>query len=184
MNTEDMQIFQNYVENVSLNLQRSTNLRLNRKLNTLQNIEQKERIVFNDDYCVNLSKTQIPQEVQHFLGLGLNFAIPVNNIKQNELFDLITNTDFLLKSNVIPEQHKDTLKALVTNDYINYFKRNPQMSPEQKLINQLYHQTIKFLKDHREFYIINSDKGQKTVIIDKIDYENKMKQHLSDANTK
>lgn len=99
------------------------------------------------------------------------------------MFDLITNTDFLLKSNVIPEQHKDTLKALVTNDYINYFKRNPQMSPEQKLINQLYHQTIKFLKDHPEIYIINSDKGQKTVIIDKIDYENKMKQHLSDANT-
>lgn len=96
---------------------------------------------------------------------------------------MIIDTDSILKSDVIPMQAKDQLRSFVTYDYINFFKRNKQLTSDEKQINHLHLQTKKFMKEHPNIYVINSDKGQKSVIIDKDMYEEKMSEHLNDTNT-
>lgn len=181
--TPDYIILQQYLQEKDFWLSNKTNERLQKKIHTIHGHQQLKEPIFNDDYCINLSKTPIPEEVKKFLGLGNNFAMPLNEIKENDLFSMIVDTDFLLKSDIIPIEHKDAIKSLVTHDYINYFKRDKQLTTNKKLINEFYTTTKKFLKEHPDIYIINSDKGQKTVIIDKNDYERKMRDHLNDPIT-
>lgn len=105
-------------------------------------------MIFNDDYCINLSKTNIPREIQQFLGLGINFTIPITTIKESELFNMVVDTDSLIKSDIIPENAKDQLRSLVTHDYIGYIKRDRTLSIEEKQIYDMYQETTRFLKEN------------------------------------
>lgn len=154
--------------------------RQNKKLERNYQTSMNDTLRLNEDFCANLSSKQIPPEVTRLMGLGKKFALPVSR-NATPLMDMLVDTDSIIRT--CSESDQDTLRALVTHDFLDHIKRPENHTRTEKLIKHLEDVTRKFLKDNPDVYVVQSDKGQKTVIIDKVDYEEKMRQHLSDTNT-
>lgn len=114
------------------------------------------------------------------MGLGKKFALPVSK-NATPLMGMLVDTDSIVRT--CSESQRETLRAFVTHDFLDHIKRPENYTRAEKLIKHLENVTRKFLKDNPDVYVVQSDKGQKTVIIDKVDYEEKMQQHLNDTHT-
>ena len=77
-----------------------------------------------------------------------------------------------------PEEQRNTTRAKATNIITNYIQ-NPKIHND-KFYNYLLKKTNTFLKNNPDLLITNSDKGNKTVILNKQDYINKSLQLLDD----
>lgn len=67
---------------------------------------------------------------------------------------------------------------------INKFFSSPQIHQEvDKRLIELFTKTIVFLREHPDIIITKADKGNVTVILNKVDYIDKMERMLNDRNT-
>ena len=111
---------------------------------------------------INLSKHKLLEEENDVLSRGLNFAIVTNHIpKQQILAEVETGIQRL------PENKAN----LIRNQTINI------LNQKQKLQSNLTSSEIKTLNNltkNVEIRICKADKGNSTVILDKIDYDQKM----------
>jgi len=132
-----------------------------------------------ETWFLNLSNIQIPKEVQLLLQLGNNFNFPSTNIKQITL-DLIKNIENsiekLNKTSKIEARNK--IIAIIEN-----MNNIHNLNKTDRTLLNWFSLTKKFVKDNNNLIITRADKGNTTVVIDKIDYKQKMLTMLSDTNT-
>jgi hypothetical protein len=67
--------------------------------------------------------------------------------------------------------------------YINNHANNIKHTKVEKFIMKCYDKTRTFLRQNQDVFILNSDKGAGAVAVFDTDYENKIKQLLSDTET-
>jgi len=114
---------------------------------------------------VNLSSTNIPEEVQCLLQLGNNFNLPPKNKSQRLVFDLVKN----IESNLFK---LDPVKAAdIRNSAVQFLEKFLSSSPslseiERSLLNMARLARV-FLAEHPDLIITRADKGNTTVALDK-----------------
>jgi hypothetical protein len=130
--------------------------------------DNKDKATTNDDRkVVNLSNHDLNKEEINILKKGLGFTIapktiPVENIVCN-IEDNIKNLN---------EEDKDTIRqdcAMVL--------RNAK--PPKNNINKKDQEAIKNLRNNENIIILRADKGGAIVVMNKIDYNTKMMEHLT-----
>jgi len=136
----------------------------------------------NDKWFINLSKTQIPKEVQLLLQLGHRFNLPVTSSdKHKYTIDLIKHIEkniFKLNNSTCNSIRNDSVSILnKINNFIPTFNYNNNM------INHWVSCTKIFIKNNPNILFTRADKDNVTVVLQKNDYINRMENMLSDDNT-
>lgn len=142
---------------------------------------KKYNLVFNEDWFLNYTNVDFDFEVKWILSLGPKFAIPVNN-KNFSPIPLIADIEQWVQ-NIKEEADKEGARSNVANRIANY-KRNFRNTEKEKFILGIYEEAKKFVKQHENKIIITTaDKGNKTVVLYKNEYKEKMLKLLGDRKT-
>ncbi|XP_036319851.1 uncharacterized protein LOC118734236 [Rhagoletis pomonella] len=155
---------------------------LNRKLqnSTNENFEKFE-LRRNEDWLTNNTKIAIPVECRWLLSLGKKFALPVSR-KTFSPLHLIADIEQSIQT-MEDNREKDMVRCKFATK-VNTFKNKLINSPKEKSIHQIYEETRRFIKQHKDSIIItNADKGNRTVVMYKEDYKERMKDLISDKLT-
>lgn len=148
----------------------------NRKLEKLSNItDQKEdnhkkpKVKTVEDLIVNLSNVEFNSEEMDILNRGLNYTPPPNHIKLDEaVVDIESSIQYkpFEVQKRIRNQAEKIIKGRVKT------KKTPE---EVKSINE----TVKKLRE-KDVYYLKSDKGNKVVILNKKDYDDRMEKSIKE----
>lgn len=153
------------------------------KINTLkENQFRLHGLVFNDNWFENKTEYNIPIECKWILSLGKKFSLPVDKLSFSPLHVIadIEQCIQALDSNI--DKEKDIARTKVANK-VTTFKRNIKNTEKDKFILTIFEKTRKFLRDHIDVIVVQADKGNKTVLMYKNEYEKKMEILLEDKNT-
>ncbi|XP_075151018.1 uncharacterized protein LOC142225127 [Haematobia irritans] len=152
-----------------------------KKLDVLKQQHKKQlNIRTHNDWFVNKTEKDIPREVQWILSLGPKHALPHNN-KSFPLLQVIAEGEDCVQTIESREEQEMARTKLTT--LINDHLRRSQMSLRDKYISSTVVQTRQYLKENDDILILSADKGGKTVAMNKIDYDQKMKEILHDMCT-
>ncbi|XP_018346175.1 PREDICTED: uncharacterized protein LOC108750859 [Trachymyrmex septentrionalis] len=131
-------------------------------------------------WFLNLSSVSIPIDIQCFLQLGENFALPLND-KRKIIFDCIKSVETGVHRMPIEN------RIAITNHSIpilNGIISSPiTTSPIDKLLLRMESKTRAFLSEHNNVLFTHADKGNVTVALDREVYLEKMITLLNDKNT-
>ena len=120
-----------------------------------------------DGWFLNLSAVDIPFNIQYFLQLGENFALPFNN-KHRIIFDCIKNVEISTQRMPIDK------KITITNHSIpilnNIISSPIVTSSMDKLLLKMESETRIFVSEHPNIIFTHADKGNVTVALDKDAY--------------
>lgn len=142
---------------------------------------KKYNLKYNSDWFINMTSISFPENSKWLLSLGSKFALPVDN-KNFSAIGLIADLEQWVQT-LIDDGEKETVRARITNRILTY-KRIFKNDDKGKFILSTYEDTRQFLKKHKdEIVITKSDKGNKTVVMYKMDYERGIKNLLDDKNT-
>jgi len=136
----------------------------------------------NDSWFVNLSKTDIPQDVRSsLLQLGDKFCLRSHHNSQRFIFDFIK----CVESNIFrtDPDTANNIRCLAIQTLNKCLSPPPPLSDIDSRFSTLTRITKKFLLDHPDIIITKADKGNVTVSLDRTDYLNKMHGLLSDRDT-
>lgn len=158
----------------------STKLSHKRKLELLKlKVKHEMRIHFNENWFVNKTQVEFPEDTKWLLSLGPKFALPMH--KDNlPIFKIIADGEELIKTKDQNEQEPS--RSCFTKILQNYMRFN-SMPNFDKYLNKIFVDTKRFLKRHPEIYIVPADKGNVTVAMLKINYIDKMNEMMTDRNT-
>lgn len=141
----------------------------------------KFNITFNDNWVINETDIELPIESQWILSLGKKFTLPTTN-KNVSYIQLIADMEQYIQT-LEDDKDKDNIRTNLTKNILNY-KRNRKTSALEKFILQTYKTTEKIIKDNKDRILITTaDKGNKTVILYKTEYIQKMTKLLEDKDT-
>jgi len=153
------------------------------KINILlnkQNIVKKEYKV-NDNWIVNLTKIVIPKHIKYILSLGSKFSFNFNT-SPNFILNTITNIENGIDS--LNQNDKEIIRNKITNILTNYKNKiNHAQKITGNQLNHYFKETKKFIFQHSSLYILSADKSNKTVLMEKEEYNRKMENLLGDSNT-
>lgn len=155
------------------------------KLNTLKKKRFRELgLVLNEHWFENKTEIEIPWEYRWLLSLGKKFALPVNrkNFSPLEVIADIEQCIQNISENDQYSKEKEDARATLANK-IALFNRKLKNTQKEKFILAIYNNTFRFLKRHRNIIITQSDKGNKTVVMYKKEYEEKMENLLQEKTT-
>lgn len=162
------------------NLKKTTQKQI-KKLQELKTIrENKQRIKHNKDWFINKTNIVVPTNIQKLLSLGPKFALPIQ--KQNfPLFKCIADGEDIIQTNT-DKENQDIARSKFVAIIDNYLNKRTITTTEREIINTV-EETKKFLNKNTNILILKSDKGNKTVAIERTDYERKMENILQDICT-
>jgi len=126
------------------------------------------------NWLVNLSSVNILQDIQCLLQLGENFSVPPLN-KKKITIDLIKSVECNTQKFDIDRQlnHRNRAITIINN--------LPSISPTNNSTNQ---RLTKLMKSCKSFINNNpADKGNTTVVLNRLEYINRIKAMLQDTNT-
>ncbi|XP_075151062.1 uncharacterized protein LOC142233289 [Haematobia irritans] len=152
-----------------------------KKLQVLKQQQNKQlNIKTNNDWFVNKTEKDIPREVQWILSLGPKHALPHTNTQFPLLQAIAEGEDCIqtIESRERQEMARTKLTTLI-DDHL----RKPKLSMRDRYTANTVVQTRKYLKDNDDILILTSDKGGKTVAMDKMEYNLKMKEIVHDMCT-
>jgi len=134
------------------------------------------------NWFVNLSNKIIPEEVQLLLQLGEKFSLPmVEKDKERTIVEFIK----YIEKNIFKEV--DDISNQIRNQSIPIIKRISKkpndLEKTKKLILRLLKQTKQFAIENPDVLFTKADKGNATVAINLLEYNNKMTKIFSDSNT-
>ncbi|XP_037052022.1 uncharacterized protein LOC119085679 [Bradysia coprophila] len=133
-----------------------------------------------DRWIINLTDIQLPWYVQNTLALGDKFNLPMKNNKvASEQF--IAN--FEPKLQTLGKKYRVELRNKVCNVITNFKKLPTKHSTIDEVIKANHIATVTFLAQNPQLLVLNADKGNVTVLMQKLDYEIKMMTLLSDSTT-
>ncbi|XP_055715046.1 uncharacterized protein LOC129809259 [Phlebotomus papatasi] len=134
----------------------------------------------HQEFLVNVSDVEIPAGVTKLLSLGPKFALPTGRLP---IFHMLAETEVVVR-NVEDQTEKDRLRSRLVNTLQNCSRGSRSLLPQERLIQTLERETSEFLKEKgQEIVIINSDKGNKTTILNRRDYDSKMEELVNDETT-
>ncbi|XP_055859292.1 uncharacterized protein LOC129921477 [Episyrphus balteatus] len=137
------------------------------------------RINFKENWFVNKTQVEFPEDTKWLLSLGPKFALPIK--KENiPIFKMIADGEELIKSKEQNEQ--EPARSCFTQILQNYM-RFVSIPYLDKYLNKIFSDTKKFLKRHPEILIVPADKGNVTVAMLRENYFDKMKDMMADRNT-
>lgn len=133
-----------------------------------------------ENWIINLSQVEVPQNIKEILSLGPNFATPYKNT------DLPTEDIIASIESAISEKNDEEKTAIRKSVCViveNEKRKIAKKKKEQTVLEKNINKTKTFLKEHKELTITTADKSRKTVIMEAEDYNQKMKTLLSDNTT-
>lgn len=144
------------------------------KFNKLQE-EQKLIINTQNKWIKNISSITLPEEVKTTLSLGPKFCLPPSK-NDISIAHLLSELDVVV-SKIENNKDKHIFISRITNVITNYcHKQSTSFHP----INNLFKRSAKFLNDHPEIIVLQSDKGSVTTVMDKTKYIELSNKLLSD----
>jgi hypothetical protein len=136
---------------------------------------------------INLTGTQIPKEIEKFLGLGPKFSV-TNKSSEIPYFKIIADSEAIINSlenSALREEFRFKISNIITNH--SYKQKNVTSNAETIHLQNVYDETKDYIrtmkKDGNELMIINSDKGNKTVVMLKSQYDRLVSELLEDTTT-
>ena len=153
---------------------------LKNKLENLKITQLPKFITDKENWVVNISNKQIPNNVLEILSLGgkFNYIHTKNTLPINKI---VTNIEYNLHNIPIIERNK------IRCD-ISYWLQNLAFNVNIYNMGCLnlttkISQTKNFINNNNDLIILNADKSNKTVIMNKTDYNIKIFNLLSDSST-
>ncbi|XP_072171126.1 uncharacterized protein [Diadema setosum] len=141
-----------------------------RKFNTLHNSHThtytRDKPPAARNTVVNLSQHNLTQAEHNVLSLGLNFATPPKKIPFTEI---IQQTEPKLR--YLNKAAADNIRLLVTQALSTAKPPQPNLNKEERT-------AVKTLQSNASIHIIQADKGNATVVMDKTQYEQKIQDIL------
>ena len=127
----------------------------------------------NLESVVNLSQRNLSINEKSVLGLGLSFNLEpdVNNV-----VDSVVEIDKLIRRGKYDNHEADYIRGLVPPMLLSYKNEKP-------ILPERFKKALKNLQSDRSIKVLPADKGGKTVVMDRSEYENKVFNLLSDTNT-
>ncbi|XP_038117299.1 uncharacterized protein LOC119769342 [Culex quinquefasciatus] len=134
----------------------------------------------------NGTNINIPPETTTLLSLGPKFALPITDPQQNPYFHLVADVENILKTN--PDNScQDHNRCAITNmiqNHLHKIHNRPQAKDALvKFCESAERKTRLFLKQNPNLAVLQSDKGNKTVIMNSEEYKQKMLDLLKDDHT-
>ncbi|XP_067619832.1 uncharacterized protein [Eurosta solidaginis] len=137
-------------------------------------------IQMNNDFFVNKTDIDFPDEIKWLLSLGKKFTIPTTKTNFTPINIIAEMEQFI--QNIGDDKAKDAARNKLSNRIL-HFKRNSRHSAKEKFILQAFNKTKSFLTLHKNIVITDTGKGNKTVALYKEDYMRKMNKILEDRST-
>ncbi|XP_017480943.1 PREDICTED: uncharacterized protein LOC108370180 [Rhagoletis zephyria] len=132
------------------------------------------------EWIRNTTSIQIPTDIQWLLSLGPKHALPIDN-KEFPLFKEIADGENYIQTIKDKEKQEMERNNLTTlpRDHLN----KKTTSVRDKFISDTLRSAKLFLKNHKELLILNAEKGNVTVLMDKSEYDIKMQTIVNDIST-
>ena len=139
----------------------------NTQTSKIEKIKQKKfeslKINYNEDWFINKTNIEFPEECKWMLTLGEKFALPISN-KTFSPIHIIADIEESIRT-LGEDREKEIARAKIANR-ISTFKRTIKQTSTEKFILSIYQQTHRFIRKHKDNIIITSaDKGNKTVVM-------------------
>ncbi|XP_061391400.1 putative leucine-rich repeat-containing protein DDB_G0290503, partial [Musca vetustissima] len=151
------------------------------KFKKLQNKLNKElNIKCNNNWFVNKTNKTFPDDVTWLLSLGDKHCLPTSRT-EFPLFKYIADAEDIIQTTTDKEQQEMSRTKLTTmlETHTNRMRENNR----DKYMMRTVERTQKFLKQNKDILILNADKGNVTVAMNKTDYQERMSNILSDMMT-
>ncbi|XP_071576680.1 uncharacterized protein [Temnothorax nylanderi] len=143
---------------------------------------------FNNDrtkWLVNISKKSIPANVSRFLSLGDRFGLPINNSDAKDrlrtTLDIVKN--FETNCYKLPENMVSGVRNSVAESLKVFLSKSRHLDYIDRHILNEFKNCKAFLKNNDDIFVTRADKGQITVVMDKIEYIGRMSDVLNDEST-
>ncbi|XP_045460861.1 uncharacterized protein LOC123671186 [Harmonia axyridis] len=115
----------------------------------------------------NLSGTNVPDRVLKFLSLGPKFSIDIP-MKEISILKLLSDVENVINLNdSLSPDAKNIKRAMATNIITNNIKPNKVV---RNVVQREFYNCKRYLKEHPDTQVLQSDKGNVTVIMDKSQY--------------
>lgn len=154
------------------------NQKQNRILQRTMNEEHTTTPTLNEKAVHNGCGKPVPKLAEVLMSLGHNFALPYTEVADVPMYHLMADIECILAT------HKDKLvedrtRSKLVNQMQNYIHRTRHTSrfkdPSANFFDEAAETTRKFVKDNPDVVILKADKGNKTVLMKREEYEEKMK---------
>ncbi|XP_067648129.1 extracellular matrix-binding protein EbhA-like [Eurosta solidaginis] len=176
--------FSNFIEKQNFLSQRITKEREETHKSKLNRLKYQQicaiGIHINNDFFVNKTNIEFPDEVRWLLSLGRKFSIPTTKTNFTPI-NIIAEMEQVIQ-NIKDDKAKDVARNKLSNRVLQ-FKRNARHNEKEKFILHAFNKAKTFLNQHKNIVITDADKGNKTVALYKDDYMTKMKTILDDKST-
>lgn len=164
-------------ENISKSI-KTKNQKLNTKFITLlreKSSDKPEKPSQIDNFVHNLSSEQFTKEELELLNFGLKFAVkPIYDPIVDVVVDIETALKF--KSECVKQNIKSDVKTVLKE----YNREKKCVKQNTNSINNA--QTIVESLNNKDVYYIKADKGNSVIILDKLDYDARMLEHIETGN--
>lgn len=128
-------------------------------------------------FLTNVSDVVIPENVTNLLALGPKFVLPTKKIPT---LQLIADVESVVRD-VEDDAKADQLRAKLVNIMQNGINRPSNLSPSEKLVQSWEKETVQFMRENSSKIVVtNADKGNKTVVMNRADYDEKMAALVND----
>lgn len=165
-------------QNITSNIQNKIKNTQKEKFDKLKKQQMIDlNIKHNEKWFVNKTETQIPQDVKWLLSLGDKFGLPTKK-SQFPLFKLIADGDDVIQTWKDKEKQEVMRTKFTTmiDSHINKMREDGR----DKFINNTVEHTRAFLNKNKNILILNADKGNVTVAMNKKDYRQRMHNIIND----
>ncbi|GBP04595.1 hypothetical protein EVAR_91310_1 [Eumeta japonica] len=150
-----------------------------KKFADLYELQKRELgIKLNNKWFINKSDVNIPQDIQWVLSLGPKHGLPIES-KEFPVLKIIADSEDFLQTleNKEEQEIARSRLAMIIDNHIK-IGRN---SDRDRFVLDKVRKARHFLKENRDVVILNSDKGNLTVAMNRCDYELRMEDIVGDT---
>jgi hypothetical protein len=174
--------FHNCQRKKSDNISKRTKFTLENKFQNLIDQQPSEAdVIYDEQNIINLTSIELPIEVKILLSFGPTFSPPVP-VKDCPYLKILSDIEHTINNYIKPWLHNE-MRANITEKLTKYMNRKRPVTKIEKFITDIFEKTREFVNRHKDIIITRSDKGNKTVIMKKQEYDQKMEDMLSDQET-
>lgn len=136
----------------------------------------------NPEWFINLTNLKIPEQVQSTLSFGPKFTV-THNQTNFPLFDSIADVEYIIyNSQNITDDECSEMRGKMVTQITNYTKNiNRNKTAEDIQLQNNFNATKKFLSTNKNTVIIEADKGNTTIAMNRQEYDNKIITILSNT---
>lgn len=150
------------------------------KLNRRRNEEMGKYLRKNNrNWVENISSTTLPDYATRTLSLGSKFNVP-QQFENTPYIRVIANIEAAIER----DENSDNIRSAVCNIIQNHIHKTKYVHKnENKFLLDDFKKTKKFLKENDNLVITKADKGNRTIVMEKEEYNSKIMDLLNDDNT-